>query len=97
MLHDRRQRHRKRPRKLADRQLLLFVQPRQEGPSGRIGERSESAVQSVACILYHVVKCMIGPRRCQARCPDAARLYTSAIATRRMHVVTSFEYVLDLA
>lgn len=45
MLDDRRQRHRERPRELADCKPVLRTEPREQRPSGRIGERGEGAVQ----------------------------------------------------
>ena len=56
MLHDGGQRHRKRPRQLADRDRVMLAQPRQQGPAGRIGQRREGAIQRGCLILNHTVK-----------------------------------------
>jgi hypothetical protein len=56
MLHDRRQRHRERPGELAHRQAVLVVQPRDQRPPRRVGERREGAVEGLL-MLNHRVKC----------------------------------------
>ena len=60
MLHDGGERHRERFRQLADGNAVLFVQPRQQGTPGRIGERREHAVERGVLggilILNHGVK-----------------------------------------
>jgi len=55
MLHDRRQRHRKRLRQLTDREAFPAAEPRQERPPRRIRERRKGAVQGLATILHHMV------------------------------------------
>ena len=45
MLHDRRQRHRKRLRELADRDAFLSLDLREQRPPRRIGERRKRAVE----------------------------------------------------
>jgi len=55
MLHDRGQRHRKRPRQLAHRKLLAAFQPRQQRAPRRVRERGEGAVQGLIVILNHTV------------------------------------------
>jgi hypothetical protein len=55
VLHDRGQRHRKRLRKLANRQAFALDQPGQQGAAGRIGKRREGAVQAGISILNHRV------------------------------------------
>jgi len=55
MLHDRRQRHRKGLRQLADRERVAAGQPRQQRPPGRIGKRRKGAVQDRIFILNHKV------------------------------------------
>jgi len=47
MLHDRRQRHRKRLRQLADRKHVAVGEPRQQCAPRRIGERGKGAVQEL--------------------------------------------------
>ena len=55
MLHDRRQRHRKRPGQFADRQALAFAKPDDQGTAGRVGEGGESAVQIRRRTVNHAV------------------------------------------
>jgi len=55
MLHDRRQRHRKWLRQLADRDAVPLAKPRQQRPPGRVRERGKGAVQHLLAILNHVV------------------------------------------
>jgi len=93
MFHDRRQRHRKRLRQLADREVRLLAQPRQQGAPGRIGERSERAVERGVLILNHTVNYMIDRRRCQAgRAGHATCVRESALAAP-MHVVNASKYL----
>ena len=47
MLHDRRQRHRKGLRQLADRERVAVGEPRHQRPPRRIGERGKGAVQEL--------------------------------------------------
>jgi hypothetical protein len=56
VLHDGRQRHRKRPRQLAHRQAFLTAEPRQQRPAGRVGKRRKGAVEHRLLILNHQVK-----------------------------------------
>ena len=56
MLHDRRQRHGKRPGELADRKAFMFPELRNQGAPRRVGERRESAVEGGILILNHMVK-----------------------------------------
>ena len=55
MLHDRRQRHRKRLRQLADRKALFVAEPRQQCAPCGIGERGKGEVQHFFLILNHMV------------------------------------------
>jgi len=55
MLHDRRQRHRKWLRQLADRDAVLLAKPRQQRPPRRVRERGKGAVQHLLAILNHMV------------------------------------------
>jgi hypothetical protein len=55
MLHDRRQRHRKWLRQLADRDAVASAKPRQQRPPRRVRERGKGAVQHLRAILNHVV------------------------------------------
>jgi hypothetical protein len=65
MLHDGGQRHRKRPRQLADRYRVVVAQPRQQGPARRIGQRREGAIQRLRLILNHMVKYRVPDACCQ--------------------------------
>ena len=56
MFHDRRQRHRKRPRQLAHRKSRIRLEPRQQRPPRGVGERSEGAVEFGVLKLNHWVK-----------------------------------------
>jgi hypothetical protein len=56
MLHDRRQRNRERLRDVTDRHAVLFGQPGEDRPAGRVGQRREGVIQSVVLIVNHVVK-----------------------------------------
>ena len=56
MLHDRRQRHRKRRRQLANRGIRPLGEPHHERAPRRIGKRGESAVEGGGRKLNHVVK-----------------------------------------
>src|SRR5262249_16301696 len=56
MLHYRGQRHRKRPRQLADRQAFVVGKPQQQRPPGGVGQRREGAVQRGILMLNHSVK-----------------------------------------
>ena len=55
MLHDRGQRHRKWLRQFTHGNVVLLTEPRQQCPSGRIGERGKRAVQGWLVILNHKV------------------------------------------
>jgi hypothetical protein len=55
MLHDRRQRHRKWLRQLADRDAVPLAKPRQQRPTSGVRERGKGAVQHLLAILNHVV------------------------------------------
>lgn len=55
MLHDRRQRHRKRLRQFADRERVAAGKPRQQRAPGRIGKRGKGAVEGLFLILNHMV------------------------------------------
>jgi hypothetical protein len=55
MLHDRGQRHRKRLRQFADRNAVLFAEPRQQRPPRRIRQRRKGAVEGMIAILNHGV------------------------------------------
>ena len=55
MLHDRRQRHRKRLGELADRKCISVGQPREQRPPRRVSQRGESAIESLIRILNHKV------------------------------------------
>ncbi len=55
MLHDGRQCDREWPRQIADRQIGLLAELRQQRPSRRVGEGREGAVESVVLILNHMV------------------------------------------
>jgi hypothetical protein len=80
MLHDRRERHRKGPGKLADRQAVARIElSDQRAPRG-IGKRSESAVKSGVLILNHVVKCM--PKRKGLSIAVSARICAAVKAAR---------------
>jgi hypothetical protein len=67
VLHDRRQRHRKRPGQLAHRDAFLFVEPREQRAPRRVGECREGPVQGCVSILNHKVKY----RGCGPRCQGA--------------------------
>ena len=69
MLHDRRKRHGERSGKLADGNVLVQIELRQQRAARRIGKRGKGAVERDLLTLNHMVKCK-GPRRvCQpARC-----------------------------
>ena len=66
MLHDRRQRHREGPGKLAYRNVLALVELREQGAPRGIGEGGEGAVERGLLILNHVVKCRDSRRDCQS-------------------------------
>jgi hypothetical protein len=51
MLHDRRQRHRKRRGDLAHRQAVLFGQPLQDRAPCRIGQSREGRIEAVISIV----------------------------------------------
>jgi len=55
MLHDRGQRHRKRPRQLAHRELLAAFEPRQQRAPRRVRERGKCPIQGLIVILNHTV------------------------------------------
>jgi hypothetical protein len=55
MLHDRRQRHRKRLREFAYGKAVAVAKPRQQRAAGGIGERGKGAVQHFFSILNHMV------------------------------------------
>jgi hypothetical protein len=56
MLHDCRQRHRKRLGKLADREAFLFTQPGEQCAARRVCQRGESAIKIWSWIVNHLVK-----------------------------------------
>jgi len=66
MLHDRRQRHLKRPRQLADRKAFVLLQPGNKRPPRGIGERRKDAVEGVVSIVNHLVKLSHRSTGCQA-------------------------------
>lgn len=55
MLHDGRERDGKRARQLADSDGFLGVEAGQQGPSGRVGEGGEGAVEGGGFIVNHRV------------------------------------------
>ena len=58
VLHHGGQRHRERPRELADRHALLLLQACKEGPPRRVGERGKGPVERVGTKVNHLVKCL---------------------------------------
>ena len=56
MLHDRRQRDRKRRAKLADREIRPLGEPHHQRAARRVSERGEGAVEGSGRKLNHVVK-----------------------------------------
>ena len=56
VLHHCRQRDRKGPGELADRQAVFLAKPGEQRPPRWIGERGEGAVERVRLILNHLVK-----------------------------------------
>jgi hypothetical protein len=68
MLHDRRKRHRKRPRQLAYRDAIAQLELSEQRATRGVGKRGEGAVESL--ILNHVVKC----RRAVCKCQPAMAL-----------------------
>jgi hypothetical protein len=56
VLHDRRERDRKRTRQLAHRQALLLAQPGEHGTPRWIGECTKGAVECAVTIVNHLVK-----------------------------------------
>ena len=65
MLHDRRQRHRKRSGEITDGNVLVRVELREQRPPRRVGEGGKGAIERGLLILIHVVKCRVGDIRCQ--------------------------------
>src|SRR5262249_50763622 len=56
MFHDRRQRHRKRLGKFADRKTVLFTQPGEQRASRGICQRGKTAIEVWFLIVNHLVK-----------------------------------------
>jgi len=56
MLHHGRKGDRERSREIADRSAVLFPEPGQQGPPGRIGEGRKGAIEDGLAILNHKVK-----------------------------------------
>lgn len=56
MFHYRRQRHGKRLGQVADRHAVVFLQARQQSPTGRVGQCGKNPVERLFLILYHIVK-----------------------------------------
>jgi hypothetical protein len=56
VLHDRRQRHRERPRKLADRHAAFLSQAGKQRPPRRVGERGEGTIERIGTKVNHLVK-----------------------------------------
>jgi hypothetical protein len=56
MLHDRRQRHRKRLGEQADRQIFFLAQLGKQGAPGWIGKCREDAIEVGFLIVNHLVK-----------------------------------------
>jgi hypothetical protein len=65
MLHDRRKRHGERPGKLADGNVLVLIELREQRAARRIGKRGKGAVERHLLILNHVVKCRASAPGCQ--------------------------------
>jgi hypothetical protein len=65
MLHDRRQRDREGPGKLAYRNALMLIELRQQSAPRGIGEGGERAIERAVLILNHVVKYSDGLYGCQ--------------------------------
>ncbi len=63
VLHDGRQRHRERPGELAHREVLVLVEPGQQGAPRRVGQGSEGAVENSILIVNHRVKFEAARRR----------------------------------
>jgi hypothetical protein len=68
MLHDRRQRYRERPRKLAHRNAVAELKLRQQRAARWVGKRGKGAVESDVLILNHKVNFRRGARLCQPGC-----------------------------
>ena len=70
MLHDRRKRHRKRPRQLAYRDAIAQLELSEQRATRGVGKRGEGVVESGLLTLNHVVKC----RRVICKCQPAMAL-----------------------
>jgi len=70
VLHDRRQRHGKRPRQLAYRDAVSQLELSEQLATRGVGKRGEGAVESGVLTLNHVVKC----RRVICKCQPAMAL-----------------------
>ena len=75
MFHDRRQRYGERRRQRADGKIRLLGEPRQQGPTRRVGKRGKGAIERGGTKLNHVVKykaAAIAVKQLQLALPTAA-------------------------
>ena len=77
MLHDRWQRHGKRPRQLAYRDAIAPLELSEQRATRGVGKRGKGAVESGVLILNHMVKY----RRVVCKCQPAMALTSGIVDT----------------
>lgn len=85
MLHDRRQRHRKRTRQVADGCAFRLAQLGYERAPRRIGERRENVIEIGVLILNHVVNDTTRAKPCQASRRSGRRAASAGRRPVRSH------------